>query len=115
VVRSRLNRTGESIVPRPLLLVRISPRMGLPAEWPPDSPLLRSTSFWSFAPRPLPLFFSQSGHSQAELQGGVIMTHLRALVGAGFLLAVPIAWAVVLGVGEAFPEKLAAANLTFLR
>ena len=48
------------------------------------------------------------------------MTRLRALVGACFLLAVmgtvvavPIAWAVVLGIGEAFPEKLAAASPTF--
>ncbi len=50
------------------------------------------------------------------------MTRLRALVGACFVLAVigivvavPIAWAIVLGIGEAFPEKLAAANLTFLQ
>ena len=48
------------------------------------------------------------------------MTRLRALVGACFLLAVigtvvavPIAWAVVLGIGEAFPEKLAAASPMF--
>ena len=48
------------------------------------------------------------------------MTTLRALVEACFLLAVigtvvavPIAWAVVLGIGEAFPEKLATASLTF--
>jgi hypothetical protein len=50
------------------------------------------------------------------------MTCLRALVGACFVLAVigtvvavPTAWAIVLGVGEAFPEKLAAANPTFLQ
>jgi len=50
------------------------------------------------------------------------MTRLRALVGACFLLAVmgtvvavPIAWAVVLGIAEAFPEKLAAGSLAFLR
>ena len=50
------------------------------------------------------------------------MTRLRALVGACFVIAVigtvvavPIAWAIVLGIGEAFPEKLAAANLTFLQ
>jgi hypothetical protein len=50
------------------------------------------------------------------------MTRLRALVGAIFLLAVmgtvvavPIAWAVVIGIGEAFPEKLATASLTFPR
>jgi hypothetical protein len=41
------------------------------------------------------------------------MTTLRALVGAGFLLAVmgivvavPLAWILVLGIGEAYPEKL---------
>ena len=41
------------------------------------------------------------------------MTTLRALVGAGFLLAVmgivvavPLGWAIVLGIGEAYPEKL---------
>jgi hypothetical protein len=55
-------------------------------------------------------------------KGGVIMTRLRALVGACFLLAVigtvvavPIGWAFVLGIGEAFPEKLTAASLTYLR
>jgi hypothetical protein len=51
------------------------------------------------------------------------MTTLRALVGGGLLLAVivfvvfvvfvPIVWAVVIGIGEAFPEKFAAASLTF--
>ena len=47
------------------------------------------------------------------------MATLRALVGACFLLAVigtvvavPIAWAVVFGIVEAFPEKLAAVSLT---
>ena len=41
------------------------------------------------------------------------MTTLRALVGAGFLLAVmgiavavPFGWTLVLGIGEAYPEKL---------
>lgn len=41
------------------------------------------------------------------------MTNLRALVGACFLLAVmgavvsvPLGWAIVLGIGEAYPEKL---------
>ena len=41
------------------------------------------------------------------------MTNLRALVGAWFLLAimgivvsVPLGWAIVLGIGEAYPEKL---------
>ena len=41
------------------------------------------------------------------------MTNLRALVGAGFLLAVmgtvvavPLGWAIVLGIGEAYTEKL---------
>ena len=50
------------------------------------------------------------------------MTRVRALVGACFVLAVigtvvavPIAWAVFIGIGEAFPEKLATASLTFLR
>jgi hypothetical protein len=50
----------------------------------------------------------------------VIMTTLRALVGASFLLAVsgivvalPLGWVIVLGIGEAFPEKLAAAILAF--
>jgi hypothetical protein len=47
------------------------------------------------------------------------MTRLRALVGACFVIAVigtvvavPIAWAVVFGIVEAFPEKLAAVSLT---
>ena len=41
------------------------------------------------------------------------MTDLRALVGACFLLAVmgivvfvPLGWAIVLGIGEAYPEKI---------
>ena len=41
------------------------------------------------------------------------MTNLRALVGAWFLLAVmgivvsvPLGWAIVLGIGEAYPEKI---------
>jgi len=41
------------------------------------------------------------------------MTNLRALVGACFLLAVmgivvsvPLGWTIVLGIGEAYPEKL---------
>jgi hypothetical protein len=41
------------------------------------------------------------------------MTTLRALVGAGFLLAVmgivvavPLGWTLALGIGEAYPEKL---------
>jgi len=41
------------------------------------------------------------------------MTNLRALVGAGFLLAVmgivvsvPLCWAIILGIGEAYPEKI---------
>lgn len=75
-----------------------------------------------FCPTPPALIFTQSRLSQAELQGGVIMTRLRALVGAysaltfiGFVVAVPIAWAVVIGIGVAFPDKLATANVTFLR
>ncbi|HMF86094.1 MAG TPA: hypothetical protein VK598_07055 [Nitrospiraceae bacterium] len=41
------------------------------------------------------------------------MTTLRALVGGGFLLAVmgfvvsvPLAWALLIGIGEAYPEKI---------
>jgi hypothetical protein len=41
------------------------------------------------------------------------MTNLRALVGAGFLLAVivfvvsvPLIWALIIGIGEAYPEKI---------
>ena len=41
------------------------------------------------------------------------MTALRALVGACFLLAVlgivvsvPLGWAIILGIGEAYPEKI---------
>jgi hypothetical protein len=41
------------------------------------------------------------------------MTNLRALVGAGFLLAVmgivvsvPLVWAFVIGIGEAYPEMI---------
>ena len=47
------------------------------------------------------------------------MTRLRALVGAysvvafiGIVVVIPIAWAVVFGIVEAFPEKLAAVSLT---
>lgn len=46
------------------------------------------------------------------------MTRLRALVGAysalafvGTVVAVPIAWAVIIGIGVAFPEKLAVVTL----
>ena len=73
------------------------------AERPQGHPPLRSTSFESFATHHVPIFFSQSGRAQAEWQGGVIMTNLRALVGACFLLAVmafvvfvPLGWALVL-------------------
>ena len=45
------------------------------------------------------------------------MTCLRALVGAGFLLAiivtvvaVPLGWTIVLGIAEAYPEKLSHAS-----
>jgi len=41
------------------------------------------------------------------------VTNLRVLVGAGFLLAVigfvvfvPLVWALVIGIGEAYPEKI---------
>ena len=41
------------------------------------------------------------------------MTNLRALVGAGFLLAVivfvvsvPLIWALIIGIGEAYREKI---------
>jgi hypothetical protein len=41
------------------------------------------------------------------------MTNLRALVGAGFLLAVivfvvsvPLVWALIIAIGEAYPEKI---------
>jgi hypothetical protein len=41
------------------------------------------------------------------------LTNLRALVGAGFLLAVigfvvsvPLIWALVIGIGEAYPERI---------
>jgi hypothetical protein len=41
------------------------------------------------------------------------MTNLRALVGACFLLSVmgivvsvPLGWAILLGIGEAYPEKI---------
>jgi hypothetical protein len=74
---------------------------------------LRSTSFGSFAPYPVSLFFSQSGRSQAEWQGGVIMTTLRALVGAysmvvfmGFVVSVPFVWTIVLGIAATSTEKI---------
>lgn len=48
------------------------------------------------------------------------MTYLRALVGAGFLLAIivtvvaaPLGWIIVLDLAEANPEMLAAASLAF--
>ncbi|MCM3904973.1 MAG: hypothetical protein ND866_25020 [Pyrinomonadaceae bacterium] len=48
------------------------------------------------------------------------MTHLTVLIGACFLLtgmglvvAVPLGWSIVLAIGEAYPEKLAAASLPF--
>ena len=41
------------------------------------------------------------------------MTNLRALVGASFLLAVivcvvsvPLVWVLIIGIGEAYPEKI---------
>ncbi len=41
------------------------------------------------------------------------MTNLRALVGAGFLLtvivfvvSVPLVWALIIAIGEAYPEKI---------
>jgi len=47
------------------------------------------------------------------------MTNLRALVGAGFLLAVivfvvsvPLVWALIIAIGEAYPEKINK-NLTY--
>jgi hypothetical protein len=47
------------------------------------------------------------------MQGGAIMTTLRALVGAcfllgvmGFVVSVPLGLAIVLGIGAAYPEKL---------
>ena len=86
----------------------VRPLQNGPKAIPPPKYLLRV-----FCPTPRALFFSQSGHSQVELQGGVIMTNLRALVGGCFLLAVtgivvfvPLSWAVVLGIGEAYPEKI---------
>jgi hypothetical protein len=75
----------------------------------PSARLLTS----AYARCPAPILFSQSGRSLAEWQGGVIMTNLRALVGAGFLLAVivfvvsvPLGWTIVLGIGAAYPEKI---------
>jgi hypothetical protein len=48
------------------------------------------------------------------------MTHLRALIGACFLLAVmgcvvafPLGWTIILGICKVFPEKLTAASLIF--
>jgi hypothetical protein len=74
---------------------------------------LRGNSLRSCVPRPVPILFAQSGRSLAEWQGGVILTNPRVLVGAGFLLAVigfvvsvPLIWALVIGIGEAFPEKI---------
>jgi hypothetical protein len=50
------------------------------------------------------------------------MTHLRALIGACFLLAVmgcvvafPLGWTIILGICKVFPEKLTAASLIFRR
>jgi hypothetical protein len=50
------------------------------------------------------------------------MTRLRALVGAcsalafiGTVVAVPIAWAVIIGIAKVYPGKLATASLPFLR
>jgi hypothetical protein len=75
----------------------------------PSARLLTS----AYARCPAPILFSQSGRSLAEWQGGVIMTNLRALVGAGFLLAVivfvvsvPLVWALIIGIGEAYPAKI---------
>jgi hypothetical protein len=48
------------------------------------------------------------------------MTHLRALIGACFLLAVtgsvvalPFCWIIILGICKVFPEQLAAVSLMF--
>ena len=73
-------------------------------------PPLRSSSLGSFPTPSLPILFSLSGCSQVKWQGGVIMATLRALVGAGTVLAfmgfvvfVPVGWAVVLVAASATP------------
>ena len=55
------------------------------------------------SPHARALFFSQNAISQAVKEGGIIMTDLRALVGACFLLAVmgfvvsvPLGWGLFL-------------------
>src|SRR4026207_1950227 len=95
------------------------PRYALPAQGSIPPP---NYFFQVCCPLPPALLFSISRLSQAELQGGVIMTRLRALVGAysglafiGAVVVFPIAWAVVIGIGVAFPEKLATASISFLR
>ena len=56
---------------------------------------------------PQPIVFLQNGPSQAECLGGVIMATLRALVGGGSILAflgfvvlIPLGWALVLYTAE---------------
>ena len=58
-----------------------------PAAWPQGYPL-RSTSFRSFVPRPVRYSSHRADVHRLNSKGGVIMTNLRALVGAGFLLGV---------------------------
>jgi len=83
------------------------------AEWPQGYPPSEVLPSGLSLRTPCRYSFSQSGRSQAEWQGGVIMTTLRALVGASFLLAVmglvvsvPLGWALVLVIGGAYPEKI---------
>ena len=59
---------------------------------------------------PQPIVFLQNGPSQAEWLGGVIMATVRALVGAssvlafmGFVMFVPLGWAVILVAATATP------------
>jgi hypothetical protein len=84
-----------------------------PVDFQIHAAYFRGTSFESFVPRPVSLFFSQSASAQAEWEGGVIMPTLRALLGAWQLIAVmgivvsaPLGWTIVLGIAGAYPEKL---------
>ncbi len=55
----------------------------------------------------------QTAPCSKSTQGDIIITYLRVFVGACILLAVmgvvvsvPLGWAIVLGIGEAYPEKI---------
>ena len=97
-----LNRDQNRDLPR--LPLAASDRSRRAAYLGPRLSPLRSTSFGSFTLPPVRYSSHRAQlHRLNSKEGGVIMTDLRALVGAGFLLAVmgfvvsiPLGWGLVL-------------------